>query len=209
MVYTAAIIGCHGVGKTTLVKKLENNGFKAFEEGAINEFMGFNYLLSEIKVIMNRVLINKEIKKYSARVISDRCTFIDALIYSHAFHKLGWINEKELNTIYSVVNNLDYSWEFPEILLCMTNTKEAIMNNIKKRGRHQNLREFNEDYLNVVYELYNDFFLHTFDFPMLRSDLRNKIKSIPKVFFKHEHELKEILGVINSEDSKKNSYCLK
>lgn len=211
MVYKAALIGCHGTGKTTLARKLEKYGFTIFDEGAINKFMGVNSLLSELQIIMNRLLINKDIKDFKGKAISDRCTFIDALLYTHGFNKLGWLSDKELKIVYSVINELDYEWIFPEVLLCMTNTKEAIKQNILKRNRDERFNEFNKEYLNVMYELYNDFFLGKFKFSQLRYGLRQKINSIPKVFFKCTHEVSDILNLVDLTNKSEEMpfFCLK
>jgi deoxyadenosine/deoxycytidine kinase len=208
MVYRAAIIGCHGVGKTTLAKKLEKRGFKIFDEGVFNKFIGVNSLLSELNIIMNRLLINKSIKEFKGKAISDRCTFIDALIYTHGFVKLGWLKKKEMKIIYSIINNIDYNWVFPELLICMTNYKEIIKRNIKNRDRSAKFKETDEDYLNTIYELYNDFFLGSFNFPLLKYELREKINRIPKIYIRCESEVNDVIGLVESTNNTKD-YCLK
>jgi deoxyadenosine/deoxycytidine kinase len=197
MVYKAAIIGCHGVGKTTLVKKLSDN-FKIFGEIAINSFMGHDSFLSEIKIIVDNILLNKKIAETKADSISDRFAFLDAIIYSEGFYKMGWISAEQLKTIYSVVNNSKHEWTYPEKILVMNDTKEIIMKNIMRRSRSQKLNETDEKYLSMTLQMFNDFYTGHINFQFLKPEIKDKINSIPKFEISCHENMSKVLNIINN-----------
>lgn len=196
MAYKAAIIGCHGVGKTTLVKKLSNH-FKIFGEVSLNSFMGHDNFLSEVKIIVDNILLNKKIAETKADCLSDRFAFLDALIYSEGFHKMGWISSDQLKTIYSVVNNSSHKWAYPEKILVMNDSMDLIMKNIKKRNRNNKLNESDEKFLAIMLQLFNDFYTGHIDFNLLIPEIRDKIKSIPRHEIKCYEDMRNVLNILN------------
>ncbi len=198
MQYKGAIIGCHGVGKTTLVNKLAKHGFNIIEERSINEFMGENNFLSEIKIIIENILLNKDIKNLNGPIISDRFAFLDVLIYSEVFHKLGWITEEQLKIIYSIINNSNYEWNYPDKIIVMQDSKEVITNNILKRSREKKLKESDEKYIEETIKMYERFYNGELEFKYLRPDIREKLKNIPKYKISCYEDLNKVLNILNS-----------
>ncbi len=198
MQYKGAIIGCHGVGKTTLVNKLAKYGFNIIEERSINDFMGENNFLSEIKIIIENVLLNRDIKNLNGPIISDRFAFLDALIYSEVFYKLGWITEEQLKIIYSIINNSNYEWNYPEKIIVMQDSKEVITNNILKRSREKRLKESDERYLEETIKMYEKFYRGELEFKYLRPDIRERLKNIPKYKISCYEDLNKVLNILNS-----------
>jgi len=196
MVYKAAIIGCHGVGKTTLIKKLSDK-FMVFGEVAINSFMGNDSFLSEIKIIVDNILLNKKIAETKADSISDRFAFLDALIYSEGFYKMGWINYEQLKIIYSIVNNSKHTWVYPEKIIIMNDSKELIIKNILKRGRSKNLNEADDKFLTVMLQLFNDFYTGHLNFQYLKPEIHDRIKKIPKYEIKCYEDIRYVLEILN------------
>lgn len=196
MAYKAAIIGCHGVGKTTLVKRLSNN-FKIFGEVAINSFMGHDSFLSEVKIIVDNILLNKRIGETKADSISDRFAFLDAIIYSEGFYKLGWIDIEQLKTIYSIVNNSKHEWTYPEKILVMNDSKELIKSNIAKRSRNKKLNESDEKFLEMTLQMFNDFYTGHINFQFLKPDIKVKIDGIPKFEIKCYEDMRNVLDILN------------
>jgi deoxyadenosine/deoxycytidine kinase len=197
MAYKAAIIGCHGVGKTTLVKKLADK-FEIFREVAINSFMGHDSFLSEIKIIVDNILLNKKISETKADSISDRFAFLDAIIYSEGFYKLGWIDLEQLKTIYSIVNNSKHEWIYPEKIIVMNDSKDLIMRNIAKRGRNKKLNESDEKFIGMTLQMFNDFYTGHINFQFLKPDIKKKISSIPKYEIKCYEDIRNVLKILNS-----------
>ncbi|MDD4354265.1 MAG: deoxynucleoside kinase [Candidatus Nanoarchaeia archaeon] len=196
MTYKAAIIGCHGVGKTTLVKKLSDK-FKIFGEVAINSFMGHDSFLSEVKIIVDNILLNKRIAETKADSISDRFAFLDAIIYSEGFYKMGWIDLEQLKTIYSIVNNSKHEWTYPEKILVMNDSKSLIMENIAKRARNKKLNETDEKFLEVTLQNFNDFFTGHINFQFLKPEIKKRIDSIPKFEIKCYEDMRNVLNILN------------
>ncbi len=197
MAYKAAIIGCHGVGKTTLVRQLADK-FKVFSELSINSFMGYDSFLSEIKIITDNILLNKKIGETAADSISDRFAFLDALIYSEAFYTMGWINDEQLRTIYSVVNNSKHCWTYPEKILVMNDSKDIIMRNILKRGRDPKLNETDKKFLEVTLQYFNDFFTGHLELKMLKQEIRDKLMSIPRFEIRCGEPINNVLNILNN-----------
>ncbi|VVB74274.1 Deoxynucleoside kinase [Candidatus Tiddalikarchaeum anstoanum] len=180
MVYVAAVIGCHGVGKTTLVRKLGKLGFKIFNEAPINDFMGKNSFMAELNVLLDNIRINGEISRDSELCVSDRFAFLDILIYCEGFVKLGWLNREQLKTIYFFINNSGHEWVLPNVLLCMNGSKDDLLNNIRNRNRDGVLKEGDESYLNTIMDLFDDFYNNKLDFEYLNPELKSKVYAIPK-----------------------------
>jgi len=195
MAYKAAIIGCHGVGKTTLVKRLSDK-FKVFGEVAINSFMGHDSFLSEIKIIVDNILLNKKIGETKADSISDRFAFLDAIIYSEGFYKLGWINAEQLKAIYSIVNNSKHEWVYPEKIIVMNDSKELIMKNISKRARNKKLNETDEKFLGMTLQMFNDFYTGHINFQFLKPEIKQMIDKIPKYEIKCYEDIRNVLAIL-------------
>lgn len=197
MNYNAAIIGCHGVGKTTLINKLSKQGYTIFQEIAMNNFMRNDHFLSEIKIIVDNILLNKEISKATGNVISDRFAFLDAIIYSETFYKMGWINLTQLKTIYSIINDSNHNWNYPNKLLVMTDSKELIKKNIIKRNRNEQFKETDEKFLKTTLEMFNNFYNKTINFQFLKKEIVEKIDSIPKYKIKCHEQVSDVLNILN------------
>ncbi|MFA5333706.1 MAG: deoxynucleoside kinase [Candidatus Nanoarchaeia archaeon] len=197
MAYKAAIIGCHGVGKTTLVKRLSNN-FKVFGEVAINSFMGHDSFLSEVKILVDNILLNKKVAETRADCISDRFAFLDAIIYSEAFYRIGWINAEQLKAIYSIVNNSKHEWVYPEKIIVMNDSKDLIMRNIAKRARNKKLNETDEEFLGMTLQMFNDFYTGHINFQYLKPEIKKKIDSIPKYEIKCYEDIRNVLDILNN-----------
>ncbi|MDD2678324.1 MAG: deoxynucleoside kinase [Candidatus Nanoarchaeia archaeon] len=196
MAYKAAIIGCHGVGKTTLVKKLSDK-FKIFGEVSLNSFMGHDNFLSEIKIIVDNILLNKKIKETKADSISDRFAFLDAIIYSEGFYQMGWITVNQLKTIYSIINNSLYEWIYPEKIVIMNDSKQLIMKNILKRGRNNKLNEADDKFLTIMLQLFNDFYTGHLNFQFLNPEIKEKLNQIPKYEIKCYEDLRYVVDILN------------
>lgn len=189
MVYRAAIIGCHGVGKTTLAKTLKKRGHIVFDEAPLNKFMGKNAFLAEINILLDNIKINNEIGNSVDESISDRFAFLDVIIYSETFLRLGWITDAQLKTIYNVVNNTKHKWFFPKKLICMRDSIDIIKKNIINRNRNEKYKEFDEEYLKTTFNMFNQFYDGTLDFRYLSEELKQKVHVVPKLFVKCGEEV--------------------
>lgn len=196
MTYKAAIIGCHGVGKTTLANKLKEHGFKLYNEAPINEFQGKNHFLAEIRILTDNILINKTVNENNGyKGISDRFGFLDPLIYGEALRRMEWISEEQLKNIYDLVNYSEHEWVYPEKLICMHDDEEVIINNIKKRGR-TGLNEEDNEYLKVVRGLYYKFYNDELEFKYLKPELKKRLYSVPKKVVKCKTGLEDVLRIL-------------
>ncbi|PIU61627.1 hypothetical protein COS83_03830 [archaeon CG07_land_8_20_14_0_80_38_8] len=195
MVYKAAIIGCHGVGKTTLAKRLENKGFKVFNEAVINKFTDKNFFLNEVQMINDNILINEAIGREESVSISDRFAFLDILIYVEGFYELGWITAEQRRILYFLVNHAGHDWIFPEKLLCMNDDKQLIIDNIRRRGR-KGLKESDEKYLDTIHGLFEKFYSNELIFEHLNPELGEKIMRIPKHLIKGMDDLNKVMKLL-------------
>ena len=194
--YEAAIIGCHGSGKTTICDKL-SRFYKLYPEDSINYFMGKNPFLSEMKIILNYSKMNDKFKKEEDNFISDRHGLVSILIYAKSFKELGWIDDKQYNIINHTINNSDVDWVFPKKFLYVNEDLETIKSYINIRNR-QGLKEEDNNYLVSVLRNYKDFSSKTLQFELLNKSLQKEIHSIPIKRINSNTNLETIIKTIKT-----------
>ena len=193
--YEAAIIGCHGSGKTTLCDKL-SRFYKLYPEDSINYFMGKNPFLSEMKIILNYSKINDKLEYEKVPFVSDRHGLTSILIYAKSFKELGWIDDKQYNIINHTINNSDVDWVFPKKFLYVNETLETIKEYISIRNR-QGLKEEDNIYLVSVLRNYKNFSRKDLDFELLNKSLQEEINSIPIKRINSNTNLETIINSIS------------
>jgi deoxyadenosine/deoxycytidine kinase len=135
--YEVALLGCHGVGKTTICRELSKqfsiyyNDFKnenPFNESAL-KIMLFHLVSYKKRNESIRILNNE-----GQSCITDRCSFIDVTLYVKALRDIDIIDENEYKLYFDILKLIGTDWLMPKNIIVLTANTNEILERISERG---------------------------------------------------------------------------
>ena len=167
-----AIEGVIGVGKTTLTTKLVEHfkGRGVYEEVEENPFLADFY--EDPKRYAFQVQMFFLLSRYRQQQdIPQRELFFNMMVADYIFAKdkiFAYLNldERELFLYEKIISLMERDVPKPDLVIYLKSTPERLMENIKKRDRPFE-REMREDYIEELNRVYNKFFSHYKDTPLL------------------------------------------
>ncbi|MBI5021152.1 MAG: deoxynucleoside kinase [Ignavibacteriales bacterium] len=201
-IHLVSIMGCHGVGKSTVAKALSIKlGFSLLPKTKSNPFSK-SAILSFIHYIVERKRQHDLISKYSNGVVTDRYGFLDTSIYVDVLLKMGYCNEREQELFARIVNNLEPVWITPTYLIILTCSSNLILQRLERRrkssSRHFN--PFDKDYVHNINEAFAKFGQHGIPPRFLAPRLTEKIHGVKRLMIDtSELSISQTLDLLEKE----------
>jgi deoxyguanosine kinase len=195
-----AIEGVIGAGKTSLAARLSQTmGAKAlYEEFEKNPFLEEFYesperyaFQTQIFFLMSRYKQQQELHQID---LFHDCVVSDYLFAKDRIFATLTLNEKEMKLYDGIAKLMEKDIARADLVIYLQSSTGHLMNHIRKRGRKME-KNISEDYIKALNDLYNDFFFHYTDAPLL-------VISTDDIDFVHnEDDYKDILFEINHHTS--------
>jgi len=136
------ISGLIGVGKTTLAKALEKDGWKAFFEPVdTNPYLELFYgdmvensFKMQIFLLRERFRQQQKIGLEECNVVQDRTIYEDS-VFARMLNKSGHMTDLDLKTYLDLFDTLSSLMPRPNLIVYLEVEPEEALANIKKRGR--------------------------------------------------------------------------
>ncbi|MBI4212579.1 MAG: deoxynucleoside kinase [Deltaproteobacteria bacterium] len=170
-----AVDGPIGAGKTTLVKMLAEDmgGYAVFEPAEKNPFLPEFYkdrkrnaFKTQLYFLLNRYQQQMELKQHDLFYPLVICDYTFAKDFIFASINLS---EDEIHLYNTVFQLLSAQLPQPDLVLYLRADPPVLLERIKKRGLDYE-NEINEDYLEMLTESYNRFFMNYDETPLLVVD---------------------------------------
>jgi len=195
-----AIEGVIGAGKTSLAARLSQTmGAKAlYEEFEKNPFLEEFYesperyaFQTQIFFLMSRYKQQQELHQID---LFHDCVVSDYLFAKDRIFATLTLNEKEMKLYDGIAKLMEKDIVRADLVIYLQSSTGRLMNHIRKRGRKME-KNISEEYIKALNDLYNDFFFHYTDAPLL-------VISTDDIDFVHnEDDYKDILFEINHHTS--------
>lgn len=158
------VVGCIGVGKTNLTKKLsERLGYRAFFEPVKeNPYLDDYYAdPKRYACIMQFFMLTQRFKQYmeiqdlcqrDIGVVQDQIIYGDT-IYAQLTHHFGYMDERDYQNYASHFSTLEPLIQVPDVVIHLDTTVENALARIKERGRASE-KGISQEYLEKLCELF-------------------------------------------------------
>jgi len=195
-----AIEGVIGAGKTSLTARLSQTlGARAiYEEFEKNPFLEDFYgdpdrfaFQTQIFFLMSRYKQQQELHQID---LFQDCIVSDYMFAKDRIFATLTLNEKEMRLYDGIAKIMEKDIVKSDLVIYLQASTSHLMHRIRKRGRKIE-RQISEEYIQALSELYNDYFFHYDDSPLL-------VINIDEIDFVHnENDYKDILYEINNHAS--------
>ncbi len=184
-----AIEGVIGVGKTSLAQLLHEHlgGRLVLEEFEENPFLEDFYkdpkryaFQTQIFFLLSRFKQQEKIEQYD---LFDRLIIADYMFYKDRIFATLNLNEKEYTLYDMVARVLEKRIVKPDLAIYLRASTPRLMRNIQQRGRAYE-RHITTEYIDSLNQLYDEFFFHYTETPLLIINTEN----IDFVHNKHHFE---------------------
>ncbi len=154
-----SVMGCHGVGKSTLANSLATDFCCKLPPETLPNSFSNNAILSFIHYIIERKKQHDQICCEYGRIITDRYGFLDTSIYISVIHSLGYCDDEEYALFQRVVNNLENVWVSPAALIVLTAEPEIIRQRLKNRPKSssRHFRPFDLEFIANINRAFFEF----------------------------------------------------
>ncbi|MGG7162492.1 deoxynucleoside kinase [Clostridium ihumii] len=196
------IDGVVGVGKSTLMNILEENGYVAFEEPVVDNpiLEKFYYDRERYSFPLQIFFLNKRFKniKDASKIenaVMDRSIYGD-IIFAKMLQDAGEMSKEEFDLYIELFENMIEHCKAPKLLVYLEVTVDEAMRRINKRGREYE-KIVERDYWEKLNDNYRQYFDEYSISPILKInvdnlDFENNIEDRKKVMNLIEDKLKEI-----------------
>lgn len=164
--------GVIGAGKTSLAKKISEwcGAFLVLEEFEKNPFLADFYkdqrshaFQTQIFFLLSRFRQQEQLRQYDL--------FHTKIISDYMFHKdriFATMNltEAEMKLYDGLAKIMEQQIVIPDFVIYLQSSTERLMNNIRKRSRDIE-KNIKESYINTLNNLYNAFFMHYKQTPVI------------------------------------------
>jgi len=195
-----AIEGVIGVGKTSLTARLSEtlNAKPRYEEYEKNPFLEDFYqdpehfaFQTQLFFLMNRYRQQQELHQID---LFHTCVIIDYIFAKDRIFATLNLNEKEMKLYDGIARLMEKDIVKPNLVIYLQASTRHLMDSIRKRNRK--IEKFiSEEYIQALNDLYNNFFFHYTDTPLL------VINTDDMDFVHQEADYKDILYEINQHAS--------
>ena len=195
-----AIEGVIGAGKTSLAARLSQTmGAKAiYEEFEKNPFLEDFYgdpdryaFQTQLFFLMSRYKQQQQLHQFD---LFQDCIVSDYLFAKDRIFATLTLNDKEMKLYDGIATLMEKDIVKADLVVYLQSSTSRLMNHIRKRARKME-RNISEDYIKALNELYNDFFFHYNNSPLL------VINSDEIDFVHNENDYKDILYEIGNHSS--------
>lgn len=195
-----AIEGVIGAGKTSLAARLSQTmGAKAiYEEFEKNPFLEDFYgdpdryaFQTQLFFLMSRYKQQQQLHQFD---LFQDCIVSDYLFAKDRIFATLTLNDKEMKLYDGIATLMEKDIVKADLVVYLQSSTNRLMNHIRKRARKME-RNISEDYIKALNELYNDFFFHYNNSPLL------VINSDEIDFVHNENDYKDILYEIGNHSS--------
>jgi deoxyguanosine kinase len=192
-----AIEGVLGAGKTNVAKRLaETVGAKIiYEEFEKNPFLADFYhdperygFQTEIFFLLNRYQQQQQIHQQD---LFQNCIVSDYIFAKNRIFAALNLNDKELRLYDSIARLMEKDVIQPDLVVYLQASTKRLIANIKKRDRKIE-RNISEEYIQALNDLYNNFFFHYGNTPLL------VINTDEIDIVNNENDYKDVLYEINN-----------
>ena len=192
-----SIEGVIGAGKTNVAKRLaETLGAKIiYEEFEKNPFLEDFYndperygFQTEIFFLLNRY---KQLQQIHQQDLFQNCIVSDYLFTKNRIFAALNLNEKESILYASIARLMEKDIIQPDLVIYLQASTKRLTANIKKRNRKIE-KNISEEYIQALNDLYNSFFFHYGDTPLL------VINTDEIDIINNESDYKDVLYEINN-----------
>ena len=195
-----AVEGVIGAGKTSLTARLSQTmGAQAiYEEFEKNPFLEEFYesparyaFQTQLFFLMSRYHQQQELHQID---LFQDCVVTDYVFAKDRIFATLTLNEKELKLYDGIAKLMEKDIVKADLIIYLQASTSHLMKHIRERGRKME-KHISEDYIKALNELYNDFFFHYTDAPLL-------VINTDEIDFVHnENDYKDILFEINQHTS--------
>ena len=195
-----AIEGVIGAGKTTLTARIgQTLGAKAiYEEFEKNPFLEEFYgdperyaFQTQLFFLMSRYKQQQQLHQID---LFQDCIVSDYLFAKDRIFATLTLNDKEMKLYDGIATLMEKDIVKADLVIYLQSSTSHLMDHIRKRARKME-RNISEDYIQALNELYNDFFFHFDDAPLL-------VINTDEIDFVHnEDDYKDVLYEINQHSS--------
>jgi deoxyadenosine/deoxycytidine kinase len=192
--------GVIGAGKTSLTARLAQtlSATAIYEEFEKNPFLDDFYqdperyaFQTQIFFLMSRY---KQQQQFHQHDLFHECIVSDYLFSKDRIFATLNLNEKEIKLYDGIARLMEKDIVKPDLVLYLQASTKHLLNMIQRRGRKME-RFISEDYIQALNDLYNNFFFHYSDTPLL-------VINTDEIDFVHnEKDYKDILFEINQHTS--------
>jgi deoxyguanosine kinase len=195
-----AIEGVLGAGKTYVAKRIaETLGAKIiYEEFEKNPFLEDFYndperygFQTEIFFLINRYRQQQQIHQLD---MFQNCIVSDYIFTKSRIFATLNLNDKELRLYDTVLSLMEKDIVQPDLVVYLQSSTKRLLANIRKRDRKIE-KNISEEYLHALNDLYNNFFFHYVDTPLL------VINTDEIDIINNENDYKDVLYEINNHTS--------
>lgn len=195
-----AVEGVIGAGKTSLTARLvQTLGAKAvYEEFEKNPFLEDFYadperfaFQTQIFFLMNRYQQQQQLRQHD---LFQTCFVCDYLFAKDRIFATLNLNEKELRLYDGIARLMEKDIVKADLVVYLQTSTKKLMDSIHQRKRKIE-KTISEDYINALNELYNNYFFHYSETPLL-------VINTDEIDFVHnESDYKDILYEMNNHTS--------
>jgi deoxyguanosine kinase len=195
-----AVEGLIGAGKTSLTARLvQTLGAKAvYEEFEKNPFLEDFYsdperfaFQTQIFFIMNRFQQQQQLRQHD---LFQTCFICDYLFAKDRIFATLNLNEKEMRLYDGIAKLMEKDIVKADLVVYLQTSTNKIMDSIRNRKRKIE-KTISEDYIHALNEMYNNFFFHYAETPLL-------VINTDEIDFVHnESDYKDILYEMNHHTS--------
>ncbi len=159
-----AVAGNIGVGKTSLVKYLEQRyGFTpVFEPFIDNPYLDDFYadmkswaFHSQVWFLAHKYRLHREIEAEGGVLVQDRTIYEDAEIFATNLHRSRRMNKRDYETYWEMYRAMQASLRPPDLMIYLRCSVRAIRQRVRRRGRASE-QTIPAAYLRKLNQLYED-----------------------------------------------------
>ena len=195
-----AVEGVIGVGKTSLTARLgQTLGARAlYEEFEKNPFLEDFYADSDRYAFQTQLFFlmgrYKQQQQLHQIDLFQDCIVSDYLFAKDRIFATLTLSDREMKLYDGIATLMERDIVKADLVIYLQSSTSHLMNYIRKRARKME-RNISEDYIQTLNELYNDFFFHYNDSPLL-------VINTDEIDFVHdENDYKDVLYEINQHSS--------
>jgi deoxyadenosine/deoxycytidine kinase len=195
-----AVEGVIGAGKTSLTARLSQTlGATAiFEEFEKNPFLDDFYqdperyaFQTQIFFLMSRYKQQQQLHQHD---LFHECVVSDYMFSKDRIFATLNLNEKEIKLYDGIARLMEKDVVKPDLVLYLQSSTKHLLDMIQRRGRKME-RFISEEYIQALNDLYNNFFFHYSETPLL-------VINTDEIDFVHnEKDYKDVLFEINQHTS--------
>jgi len=165
MSYFVVVSGNLGVGKTSLVDRIEKHfEWQKLTEPVIenpylvdyyNDMRTWAYHL-QVYFLVHRAKQQFLIPDYQGSVVMDRSTYECSHVFARALYYQGYISERDYFTYLEVFNLVTKDIPVPDLVVYLKASPQALMKRIEERGLEFDYRGIDEEYLTLIDNFYDN-----------------------------------------------------